>query len=213
MFSSTSVLALPAYLFIFLHPVGDTARPSPFRPPSSNSKTYHGIISLLLVPSCSSSTFGSLFIVWFVFPDSAGVLVVFLACRRTGGCVVCDEIRCCCRYVHAIVTFRREFWVFVACESMRWLFALSGLIAWYCCFGVFIISRMRDEEDVCGYVVRSVPTLLRCISGEPYYLSWFCDSKVFWTPLGIYCDDSFSEIFCLFLFCGESEYIHRSSTL
>ncbi len=48
--SSTSVLVLPASLFIFLHPVGDTARSSPFRPPSSNSKAYHGIICHLLLP-------------------------------------------------------------------------------------------------------------------------------------------------------------------
>jgi hypothetical protein len=36
---------------------------------------------------------------------------------------------------------------------------LVDFMARYCCFGVFLILRMRVEEDVFGYVVRSVPTL------------------------------------------------------
>jgi hypothetical protein len=104
----------------------------------------------------------------FRFPNSADVLVFFLACCRTGGlcCVrwnqVLSSLRACDRYFSFVEI--SEYFLHARVWDGFWL--LVDFMAWYFCFGVFLISHMRVEEDVFGYVVRSVPTLWDVYPGK-----------------------------------------------
>jgi hypothetical protein len=149
------------------------------------------------------------------FPNSAVVLVFFLACCRTGGL-------CSLHWNQVLSSLRARDRYFSCVESSEFLLHARVWDGFW-----LLVDLWLDIVVLAFFLFRACESRKMCVDTwlDQYLLFWdvypgnliicldFATRRFFGRRLEFVATILFRIFFCLFFFCGESKYMRRSSTL